>query len=100
MKLMGTFALTACVVLAQGRGGRGGQNPNGAPAAANPATQVRTGPAPEEHFSVTKHKARVGGQEIAYTATAGTYVIRSDDGQPKASMFFVAYTKDDVADQT
>jgi carboxypeptidase C (cathepsin A) len=100
MKLMGTVVLTACVVLAQGRGGRGNQNPNAAPAAPNPATQVRTGPMPEEHFAATKHKARVGGQEIGYTATAGTYNIKSDDGTIKASMFFVAYIKDDVADQT
>jgi carboxypeptidase C (cathepsin A) len=62
--------------------------------------QTRTGPAPEEHFSVTKHKAHVGGQEISYTATAGTYVIKADDGEPKASMFFVAYVKDDVPDET
>ena len=99
MKLMGTVVLTACVVLAQGRGGRG-NNPNAAPAQPNPATQVRTGPPPEEHFSVTKHKARVGGQEIGYTATAGTYNIKSDDGTIKASMFFVAYVKDDVADES
>jgi carboxypeptidase C (cathepsin A) len=100
MKLIGTFVLTACVVLAQGRGGRGNQNPNAAPAAPNPATQVRTGPAPEEHSTISKHKARVGGQEISYTATAGTYVIKSDDGTPKASMFYVAYIKDEVADQS
>jgi carboxypeptidase C (cathepsin A) len=100
MKLIGTIVLTACVVLAQGRGGRGNQNPNAAPAAPNPATQVRTGPAPEEHSTISKHKARIGGQEISYTATAGTYVIKSDDGTPKASMFYVAYIKDDVADQT
>ncbi len=96
MRLTGIFLLAACVAFAQGRGGRGGQNPNGA---SNPATEVRTGPPPEEHSSVTKHKARVGGQEISYTATAGTYVIKSDDGKPKASMFYVAYIKDDVADQ-
>jgi carboxypeptidase C (cathepsin A) len=97
MKLIGTMVLAACVMCAQGRGGRGG-NANGAPAAPNPATEVRTGPAPVEKSSVTKHKARVGGQEISYTATAATYNILSDDGQVKASMFFVAYTKDDVAD--
>ena len=51
---------------------------------------------PEEKSSVTKHTARIGGQTIAYTATAATYIIRADDGTPKAVFFFVAYTKDDA----
>jgi carboxypeptidase C (cathepsin A) len=55
-------------------------------------------PPPEEKSSVTHHSARVGGQEINYTATAGTYVIKSNDGTPKATFFFVAYTKDGVPD--
>jgi carboxypeptidase C (cathepsin A) len=56
----------------------------------------RRGPAPEEKTSVTHHTARIGGQQINYTATAATYVIRADDGSPKATMFYVAYTKDGV----
>ena len=55
-------------------------------------------PPPEEKSSVTHHSARVGGQEINYTATAATYVIKSDDGKPKAVFFYVAYTKDGVPD--
>jgi carboxypeptidase C (cathepsin A) len=51
---------------------------------------------PEEKSSVTHHTARVGGQQIAYSATAATYVIKADDGTPKATMFYVAYTKDGV----
>jgi carboxypeptidase C (cathepsin A) len=53
---------------------------------------------PEEKTAVTHHQARVGGQMISYTATAGNYVIKADDGTPKASFFFVSYTKDDVSD--
>ncbi len=100
MRLIGTIVLTACVALAQGRGGRG--NAPGGPAQqpANPAQETRTGPPPEEHSSITKHKARVGGQEISYTATAGTYVIKADDGTPKAVMFYVGYVKDDVSDES
>ena len=52
------------------------------------------GRAPEEYTVVTHHTAHVGGQTFAYTATTATYVIRDDNGTPKASMFFVAYTKD------
>jgi carboxypeptidase C (cathepsin A) len=55
-------------------------------------------PPPEEKSSVTHHSARVGGQVINYTATAATYVIKDDAGTPKATFFFVAYTKDGVAD--
>ena len=60
--------------------------------------QARRGPPPEEKASVTHHSARIGGQQINYTATAATYVIKADDGSPKATYFFVAYTKEDVPD--
>src|SRR5579863_45291 len=55
-------------------------------------------PPPVEKSSVTHHSARIGGQEINYTATAATYVIKDDAGNPKATFFFVAYTKDGVPD--
>ena len=55
-------------------------------------------PPPVEKSSVTHHSARIGGQEINYTATAATYVIKDDDGNPKATFFFVGYTKDGVTD--
>jgi carboxypeptidase C (cathepsin A) len=54
--------------------------------------------APEEKSSVTHHSARIGGQTINYTATAATYNIKADDGTVKATMFYVAYVKDGVAD--
>jgi carboxypeptidase C (cathepsin A) len=59
-------------------------------------TSRRPSPPPEERSSVTHHSAKVGGQQISYTATAATYVIKADDGTPKASMFYVAYIKDGV----
>ncbi len=40
----------------------------------------------------------MGGELIDYTATAATYVIKADDGTPKATFFFVAYTKENVPD--
>ena len=79
-----------------GRGG-GGQQAAAAAAPADPAAAARM-PPPEEKTVVTHHTANVGGQNINYTATAGTYVIKDDAGIPKASMFYVAYTKDGVAD--
>jgi carboxypeptidase C (cathepsin A) len=55
-------------------------------------------PAPEEKVVQTKHSIKIGGQEIKYTATAGTILLKLEDGTPKASIFYVAYTKDDVSD--
>ena len=53
---------------------------------------------PEEKTVQTKHSIRIGGQEIKYTATAGTILLKLEDGTPKASLFYIAYTKDDVSD--
>ena len=53
---------------------------------------------PEEKNVPTKHSLKIGGQEIKYTATAGTMLLKLEDGTPKASIFYVAYTKDDVSD--
>jgi carboxypeptidase C (cathepsin A) len=54
--------------------------------------------APEEKSAITHHSARIGGQTINYTATAAMYNIKADDGTVKATMFYVAYVKDGVAD--
>jgi carboxypeptidase C (cathepsin A) len=51
-----------------------------------------------ETQSVTHHKLALGGAEIAYTATAGTLLLREEDGKKQASVFYVAYTKDGVTD--
>ena len=53
-------------------------------------------PAPpaEEKSVKTQHVIHVNGQEIHYTATTGTLLLKKEDGKPKASMFYVAYTLD------
>jgi carboxypeptidase C (cathepsin A) len=81
-----------------GQGRRGGQTAT-TPAAA-PATTAQPAnlPPPIERTSVSRHSAHIGGQVINYTATAGTYILKSDEGVPKASVFYVAYTKDGVSD--
>ena len=53
---------------------------------------------PEEKIVQTKHSLRIGGEEIKYTATAGTILLKLEDGTPKASVFYIAYTRDDVTD--
>lgn len=53
---------------------------------------------PEEKSSQTRHSITIEGRKIDYTATAGNYLMKEEDGTPKASIFFVAYTKDGVKD--
>jgi carboxypeptidase C (cathepsin A) len=54
------------------------------------------GPKPtQEEISETQHTVVINGQEIAYTATAGTIVLKEEEGKAQASIFFVAYTRDD-----
>ena len=65
--------------------------------ATEPARPAVTAP-PVEKSSVTHHSARIAGQVINYTATVATYVMKGDDGTPKATFFFTAYTKDGVPD--
>jgi carboxypeptidase C (cathepsin A) len=66
--------------------------------AAQTSTQI-----PRDDLSVTLHSVVIGGREVGYTATAGTIILREEEeGQEKqsegekakASIFFVAYTKD------
>ena len=94
-----TFATPAAIAQGRGRGGQqdvpqtpAAQAPTGATGATGPRT-----PPPEERSVETKHTTHIGGQEIKYTARAGTINIKSDDGVVRASFFYTAYTKDDVA---
>jgi carboxypeptidase C (cathepsin A) len=52
----------------------------------------------EEKISRTQHAITVDGQRIAYTATAGTLILRTEEGTPRASVFHVAYMRDGVKD--
>ncbi|HLJ72975.1 MAG TPA: peptidase S10, partial [Thermoanaerobaculia bacterium] len=49
---------------------------------------------PKDQISTTQHTITMGGQAIAYTAHAGTMILKSEDGTPRASIFFVSYTRD------
>ena len=43
----------------------------------------------------TQHSITVQGQVINYTATTGYLVLRTENEEPRAKLFFVAYTKND-----
>ena len=73
-----------------------GEKP-GEKAAEKPKDEKKPAP-PEEKSVPTKHSLMIDGREIKYTATAGTIILKLEDGTPKASIFYIAYTKDDVSD--
>jgi carboxypeptidase C (cathepsin A) len=70
-----------------------------------------TPPAPKDVLVETKHSLVIDGQEIRYTVTCGMMVLKeeaekkgeregeSEGEKPRASIFFVAYTRDMVEDR-
>ncbi len=68
--------------------------------------QEKNFPPPEDNIVQTQHSLIINGHTLHYTATTGTIVLKEEsekdekaEGEKaKASIFFVAYTKDDVAD--
>lgn len=46
----------------------------------------------------TRHRIKIGGKRIKYTATAGTVHLKDDKGKARGEVFYVAYTKDRVKD--
>src|SRR5690348_13196835 len=61
---------------------------------AKPAAEAKakSEAAPQEKSVATQHSVTINGRSIAYTATAGTLIIRNEKGEPDASVFYVAYT--------
>jgi carboxypeptidase C (cathepsin A) len=68
-------------------------------------------PAPADQLVTTKHSVTIEGQAIKYTVTTGTLVLKEEaekkgdqageaEGEkPRASVFFIAYTREDVDDK-
>jgi carboxypeptidase C (cathepsin A) len=83
-RLAAVIAATFIIITASG--GAGAQE---SPAPAASAAPIR----PERSVS-THHTIAVGGGQIAYTATAGTLLVRDANEAPIGSFFYVAYTKD------
>ncbi len=51
-------------------------------------------PEVKDQIATTQHSITVGGTAVAYTARSGTLVMKDEEGKPRASFFFTAYTKD------
>src|SRR3712207_6725806 len=52
----------------------------------------------DDDLAVTHHEVTIGGEAVAYTATAGALPLKGDDGKVRANVFFVAYTRDGAED--
>ena len=65
---------------------------NGTPIFAADAPAQTALPIPKERTVVTHHTVRVGGNALAYDATAGTMLLRNEKDEPTASVFYTAYT--------
>jgi carboxypeptidase C (cathepsin A) len=72
--------------------------PGDAPAGSPPPRRDERKPPPPEETSQTRHTLTLEGQKIPYTATAGTLLVKDDDGTPRASFFYVSYVKEGVKD--
>ena len=91
---LGLAALAAQPVLAQ-------EKPPAVEAPAKGSEKAAKADAPdlaqasaEEDAQPRRGSVTVGGKVIGYTVTPGTVVIRNDDGEAVASMFYVAYVAD------
>lgn len=95
------FPLAALLVLAI-YAQRGANPPRPSEAAAGNGRAAAQPPEPpakvEEKTSRTEHSIQIGGQTIPYTAIAGTLLLKKEDGTPTASIFYIAYTRNGVAD--
>jgi len=97
---MDFIRLTAVVIAVSGLSAQ--EHPRPAPGAPrDAAAETPAAPAPAtpavEKTSKTSHSIQINGKTLAYTATAGTLILKKDD-KPWASMFYVAYTLDGVTD--
>ena len=69
-------------------------------------------PEPQDILVESQHTLTLAGEEIPYTVTCGTMVLKteqekkgeeegvSEGEKPKASIFFIAYTRDDVEEKS
>jgi carboxypeptidase C (cathepsin A) len=72
---------------------------------AKPAADAKAGDSkppeanpPKEESFVTDHTIHLGGETIAYKATASTTLLKDDKGEPTALIYSTAYTRSDVKD--
>ena len=93
--LLGIAASYLAVVPATAAAQQRGRGPE-APAAGRGGVPAPDGVPAVEKLSTTHHTISIDGKQIAYTARAGTMVLYDANGKPKATVFYISYTKDGV----
>lgn len=88
--------LSICLATAALGQPRPGQQPApaSAPSAQTSPEPARPAPPARDQISTTQHSITINGQTIAYTARAGTMIMRDEEGKDRASFFFISYTRD------
>jgi carboxypeptidase C (cathepsin A) len=94
---MKRIATVLLVLLVLG-GGRPASADEKAGKVEKPSPEAARPEPPKAEQSVTKHSVVIAGAPVNYTATAGTLIVRNGKDAPWASIGYVAYTKNDVAD--
>jgi carboxypeptidase C (cathepsin A) len=95
MSIRSTAAAFAALLLIAGTAGaQRPATPGGGGRGGNAPADTSEGVPAIERIVETQHTTRIDGKAISYTTHTGTMVLRDDDGKPKASVFFIAYTKD------
>ena len=92
--LAALFTSLALLALAVPAMAAGSGDPPDAKAKGDAATAPDEKPVPEAKVWVTRHQIKMGGKALAYTATAGTMLIKNGKDEPIALFGFTAYVKD------
>lgn len=92
-QLVSILAMTASLSWASEPAEKGGE------AAKTEASGKDGKEAKTETTKVTEHSLVIKGQKVDYTATAGLLSLKDATGKTTADLFYVAYTKKDVADK-
>jgi len=80
------------------QGRRGGTEQKADDSKKDKEKEKETGPAsgkdkePKDELSETTNTISIKGVDVKYKATAGTIVIKDEEGKPHVSFFFIAYT--------
>jgi carboxypeptidase C (cathepsin A) len=91
--LVCTLAVLACALPARAQRTAPSPQPSAAAAPVGPIDPAR------ERSVVTHHELHLAGKTLAYTAHAGTLILRNDKDEPAASVFYTAYTVDGERDR-
>lgn len=96
MVLAFVCALTLALLLSPNLSALLAQEKDGKP----PEKPSEPTPPPKEESSVTEHSIKVAGQTIPYKATGGTILLKNDQDEPQALIYYTAYVRSDVKDSS